>query len=689
MFPASSTYSTPLAGNSHHPMDSSRLMHPLLELAETVNRKTPPTPFSNIINISVLRRFLSAICYRDTETLKHSRRVGLLSVGIGTRLGWEEDELRLIEIAALLHDVGKIGVPDHILFKPGRLSPDEAEHIASYHRVMIELLQACHANRELLTIISQSHGLEWKTNQTREKETLLGSRILAVADAFEALTSNKVYRSAYTHNEALNKLHDQSGKMFDRNVVAALERWLKSDEAGALTDEKAADSAVVANFPTTDSDRIRAASLSNLFQYIHLLESLYEAFYVVSEDRKVLLWNMGASSLFGFQASDLIGHPWHRSVVASTTQKHDPIDLVFAEQIPICHSLNLKDIHGNAREFGVQSTPICDEEGYVVAVAEFLCDNNESKRNQGQFRQLQMAATRDALTGVVNRGELDEQLNQVHEKWEAEPTLPYSIVFLDIDHFKSINDRYSHAVGDRVLIDVARLVQDELYSGEVIGRYGGEEFVILCPETPLETALDRAERLRRTVAETTIAGREGIRVTASFGVTQVEHGDTPETALKRADEALYQAKNSGRNKTCHLVLRKKKEKSSNNSSEPENVWVHQVEIITCVANSMLPIKLKGFVQDNQAKLIDVKEKELVVHVGASALLGGWGNRPEKQPVKVHIEITELPRNEKVAGTKRLLLKTTTEPIGRPSKHETFQSRAIHVTEALRSYLIAD
>src|SRR5690606_36049171 len=95
-------------------------------------------------------------------------------------------------------------------------------------------------------------------------------------------------------------------------------------------------------------------------------------------------------------------------------------------------------------------------------------------------------------------------------------------------------------------------------------------------------------------------------------------------------------------------------------------WIHYSEIITCVASVMLPMKLKGFVQDNFARIIDVKDSELLLHVGTSAMLGGWGSKPEQQPVKIQIEIVELPRNEKTAGTKRLLLKTTTEPIGRPS-----------------------
>lgn len=691
MLPAASQASPINHYPGSHPMDSSRLLNSLVKLVRSSgpSSKKSANLVENIINLGVLRRLLSALCYRDTATLKHSRRVGILSVGIGTRLGWEDDELRLIEVASLLHDIGKIGIPDHILFKPGKLSPDEAEYIASHNNVAVELLQACHVDRDLIGIVAQSHGIDWNPTNQRGNETSLGSRILAVADAYESLTTQKVFRQAYSEAEALNILHDQSGKGFDRNVVAALERWLKTPEAESLEDEAAAEAAISANIPATVEATYDAANLCHLFQYVHLFENLYDAFYVVSEDRKVLMWSIGASRLFNFQAYDLVGQSWNRSIVATSSQLSDPLENAFEKGSPQCHSLNLKDLHGSIREFGVQSVPIKDEEGYIVAVAELVCDNNQSKKNRGQFRKLQMAATRDALTGVVNRGELDEQLQKVHQKWQAEKTIPYSVVFLDVDHFKSINDKYSHAVGDRVLIDIARLVQDELYSGEIIGRYGGEEFVILCPETPLETALERAERLRRAIAETSIAGREQIQVTASFGVSQIEEEDTAESVIKRADEALYEAKNNGRNRTCYRTIRKLQEKKNRTGEEKTKEWVHEAEIVTCVATSMLPRKLQGFVQDNQAKLIDVKETELTINVGSPPLLGGWGAKSDKQPVSVQIEIIDLPQDKNKSGTKRILLRTTSTPIGRPSKHEIFEQRAMLVVEALRSYLIAD
>ena len=102
-------------------------------------------------------------------------------------------------------------------------------------------------------------------------------------------------------------------------------------------------------------------------------------------------------------------------------------------------------------------------------------DVTKSKSNPNQFRELQMAARRDPLTGVGNRGELESRLARMFaSRAEQQEPRPLSVIFLDIDHFKSINDTHGHSVGDQVLIDLARLVEDELYSGETICRYGGK-----------------------------------------------------------------------------------------------------------------------------------------------------------------------------------------------------------------------
>jgi diguanylate cyclase (GGDEF)-like protein len=127
---------------------------------------------------------------------------------------------------------------------------------------------------------------------------------------------------------------------------------------------------------------------------------------------------------------------------------------------------------------------------------------------------------------------------------------PTSLIMMDADYFKNVNDTYGHIAGDKVLVALAQLLTREIRSSDLVARYGGEEFMLLLPETPLEEAQGTAERIRRTVAETPVrVDDQTIRFTISLGVTSSESaGQDFESLLKEADQRLYQAKQSGRNR---------------------------------------------------------------------------------------------------------------------------------------------
>lgn len=132
---------------SSHPMDSSRILLGMMALSQTAEQDRAECDaddlLQGVVTKSVLRSLLSALHFRDVSTVRHSRRVAMLSAAVGQYLGWEGRPLKVLEVAALLHDVGKIGVPDNILFKPGKLSPDEAELMALHHNIGNDVLQAC------------------------------------------------------------------------------------------------------------------------------------------------------------------------------------------------------------------------------------------------------------------------------------------------------------------------------------------------------------------------------------------------------------------------------------------------------------------------------------------------------------------------------------------------------------------
>ncbi|GEM_PF-878780 len=157
---------------------------------------------------------------------------------------------------------------------------------------------------------------------------------------------------------------------------------------------------------------------------------------------------------------------------------------------------------------------------------------------------LEVLTRTDRLTGLANRRRLEEAL-QTEVLRARRYGKPFSVILLDIDHFKDVNDKFGHQVGDSVLIAIAGLLTRTARETDVAGRYGGEEFLLVCPETELTVVAALAERLRTefTTTDFPLVGR----VTSSFGVAEFTRGDSVKSLVERADQALYRAKNSGRN----------------------------------------------------------------------------------------------------------------------------------------------
>ena len=173
------------------------------------------------------------------------------------------------------------------------------------------------------------------------------------------------------------------------------------------------------------------------------------------------------------------------------------------------------------------------------------------------YQQSVSMAITDGLTGLYNRHYLDTHLSNLYNQ-AIETRRPLSVVMLDMDHFKEINDTHGHDIGDSFLKQLANLLLDTARSSDLVARYGGEEFVILMPESNPDMIQETAERVRKTIEETLFiinpVTAEGIHKTVSIGVanirfprTPAESPESPEEFIKRADEALYQAKNGGRN----------------------------------------------------------------------------------------------------------------------------------------------
>jgi diguanylate cyclase (GGDEF)-like protein/PAS domain S-box-containing protein len=185
---------------------------------------------------------------------------------------------------------------------------------------------------------------------------------------------------------------------------------------------------------------------------------------------------------------------------------------------------------------------IYSEDGRFVGMLGVSRDISERRIMEEEIRRLSIT---DKLTQSFNRLKLDETMEAQWE-WSRACGLPFAIIILDIDHFKLVNDTYGHQVGDRVLIELVAVLHDNVRDGDVVGRWGGEEFLIILPDTNLADATVLAERLRQAVAGHVFSTAG--QVTISLGVAAFTTDNSPETIVSRADTALYQAKEKGRNR---------------------------------------------------------------------------------------------------------------------------------------------
>ena len=282
--------------------------------------------------------------------------------------------------------------------------------------------------------------------------------------------------------------------------------------------------------------------LDNLFAYVALLDING----VVEEVNKAPLERAG------FRREDVIGHyfydaPWWNynpevraqliaAINAAKQGKSSRYDVL------VCMGKDLVPID-------FQITPVLDDAGQIIGLLPTAVDITERKQLE---EELNRQARLDFLTGLPNRRSFMEQGEIEFSRMQRyESTL--SILMLDIDHFKKINDVYGHPAGDLVLKKLAMIFQDVLRKVDIAARLGGEEFGVILPETVQEKALQVAERLREVIAATEVelpTGRQ-IQFTVSIGITALEDKRTQfETLLNEADKALYRAKQGGRNKVC-------------------------------------------------------------------------------------------------------------------------------------------
>ncbi|MDD2929768.1 MAG: sensor domain-containing diguanylate cyclase, partial [Sideroxydans sp.] len=285
--------------------------------------------------------------------------------------------------------------------------------------------------------------------------------------------------------------------------------------------------------------------------------TMSDGLLVMDDGGKIIFANKAVTDMLGYEQDEMLGQDMHDLMHVNADGTQDPRSdcrmLKVLETGATYRSLEELFRHkdGSLLPVSVSASVLIKQSGRPGIVVAFH-DITETKHFE---RELERRAQTDVLTGLNNRRHLYELAEQ---EWHRAKRYgkPLAVLMLDVDHFKRTNDTYGHYAGDAVLRKLSEVCLHTLREIDIIGRFGGEEFVILMPETVAVHALEAAERLRLALAsaEVPIDSGEKLRFTVSIGVTCMSVEDANiDALLKRADLAMYQAKNAGRNQVSLIA----------------------------------------------------------------------------------------------------------------------------------------
>jgi diguanylate cyclase (GGDEF)-like protein/putative nucleotidyltransferase with HDIG domain/PAS domain S-box-containing protein len=603
-------------------------------LVRDIPLRLSPRPENGLIQarLGVASGLFNALRWKHEPTAKHSLRVALACSNWATQLGMPQDQVDELEVAALLHDIGKLGIPDQILAKSSALSDQETAIMDGHWTIGAEILSGCCASQTLQDMVAYARARfdgSYRGLPLAGEHIPQAARMLAIVDAFDAMTTDQIYRPARSRERAFHELCRCAGSQFDPRLVRSFHELHECDELKLLElapqrwlhalDPKAVNAAWQWNANSITSS---TAGLPAIFPQ-RLLEHMEDAVLFVDAALRIVGWNPAAERLTGVPAESALHKLWSPSLLGLRDERGQPVTYV---QCPLIYSvrtgtawtrrLGMQTRRGRSVAVDAQALPVVNEQRITQGIALVLHDVSQEALLERRCVNLHERATRDPMTQVANRAEFD-RLFEAFVASHADRQRACSLMIADIDRFKRINDTYGHQAGDEVIRGFASLLKGYCRPGDLVARYGGEEFVLLCADCDIATVAHRAEQIRAVFSRTPHKQLQGKSATASFGVTECQPGDTPETMFRRADRALLNAKEEGRNRVVQLGSGNdepaKHTPRANRSKSSRDALVEQR--FHCDAPLEASIdKLRGFIADHHATIVALDGNQVQLSV---------------------------------------------------------------------------
>jgi diguanylate cyclase (GGDEF)-like protein/putative nucleotidyltransferase with HDIG domain len=541
-----------------------------------------------------------AINGRDRTTQMHLRRVQFYVRAVGAELKLSDEQLEHLNVAALLHDIGKLAIPDHILLKPGPLSPEEWEKMKTHPVSGAEMLARINFPEQVLEIVAAHHEKWDGTGYPRgikEEQIPIGARILSAVDCLDALASDRPYRGALSIDMAMDRVSREEGRSYDPLVVSVLQRRYVELERmawGEVTNNSGAD------VPDTTNNDLGKLSATLNAESKPARQSILDPIISARQETQrlqtlatALTHSLGASEVTAAiheHVKPMIAHDT-MAIYVSRENKLEPIGIVgenshlfSPEPFPVEKGLSGRVIQHKTSilngdpcmEVGFSNDSIVvyklqsalavlmtGPRGMVGVITLYQNDLRSFTRDHLRlleavsqqvapaiesalrYHDTEKMAVTDHLTGVPNARSLELHLHRELARAQREGT-SVGVLVCDLNGFKAVNDRFGHLKGNEVLQTVAKGLQDVCRKSDYVARMGGDEFVIVSPGLQEDLTISYVDRLQ-TVARATgwsVCNEQCLSMAVGTAIYPLDGADA-EILLAEADRRMYNAKPQG------------------------------------------------------------------------------------------------------------------------------------------------
>jgi diguanylate cyclase (GGDEF)-like protein/putative nucleotidyltransferase with HDIG domain len=556
-----------------------------------LEQKTREIVEASRVHLATVEVLATAIDARDQVGVGHVRRTQIYAVGMGKILRLSDDEIHALNTGALLHDIGKLAVPDHILNKPGRLTPAEMEKTKIHASVGASILEKVDFSYPVVPTVKYHHEC-WDGSGypegLRGNDIPLTARILSVADAYDTLRGARPYRAAVSREEARKFLINGAGTQFDPKIVDIFLRNLKKFESN-IEDEKLSykqenQGSEESFFNQDDYDsksyveQIKRANreVFTLYELARIFSSslsMKDTFSLFSEKIGELVpFDTCVIYLFdetGSKATAVYTEGKNAAPLLNRSIKpgEGATGYVLKKRQPVCNVNPGLDFSFCQLEFvqeysAMASLPLIADEKMLGAVSLYSCvlDNYEDEHlrlletvsriasdaisKSIHHAETETKALTDPMTLLPNARSLQVQFEKEVARADRNGS-SFQVLMLDLDGFKAVNDTFGHKVGDKLLRELSKVMRGQLRDYDFLARYAGDEFVAIIPETDEISVDELSQRIEKSVNDfiLPVGDAKFARVGISIGAAAYPSGGgTIDQIVIAADKAMYSVK---------------------------------------------------------------------------------------------------------------------------------------------------